>query len=527
MSGHSRVNTPRAADLWGLAFSAIRQQKVRAALTLIGVVVGTLALALSLAVGQGVDRAIVNLFHEDDRLRKVTVHPKFEESAEDVPADRREPKGSMGDAKRARIRKAIVRTWNGPRHWRIKLTSDALRKLASLEHVSAVVPEVRPYGKAVLDDRSEETFISSVPPGSDFFRDRLVAGRLFRPDDGRVAIVHEYLLYRWGLTSEADAEAALGRKIRVEIRSVSRETFDLTYILGLGNRPIPDKKARALASALKRLAGLIRFLPLPADERNVLRELFGHIEATSEKEPPKTYTEEFRIVGVLRERDEKDRDAEGFIMFGVQTDEVLLPAAPAAAFVLRLPEMAREGFNSAVVTVDREEAVKDVVREIERMGYHTFSLAEFIDTVRMNVLLVSVATAFVAVVALVVAAIGITNTMIMSVLERTHEIGILKALGARDRHIRLIFVVEGVLMGLLGSGIGVALGWLASFPGDSIARSIMEPQTRQPVKDTLFAFPLWLVAGVPALVCLITTLATLYPAHRAARVDPVTSLRHE
>ena len=126
---------------------------MRTALTLIGVVVGTLALALSLAVGRGVDRAIVKLFHEDDRLRKVTVNPKFEETAEDVPADRREPRGSMGDAKRARIRKALVRSWNGPRHWRIKLTSDALRKLSSLEHVSAVVPEIRTLGKAVLDDK--------------------------------------------------------------------------------------------------------------------------------------------------------------------------------------------------------------------------------------------------------------------------------------------------------------------------------------------------------------------------------------
>jgi putative ABC transport system permease protein len=161
------------------------------------------------------------------------------------------------------------------------------------------------------------------------------------------------------------------------------------------------------------------------------------------------------------------------------------------------------------------------------MGFGQNSLAEFLDTVRLNVLLVSAATALVAIVALIVAAIGITNTMIMSVLERTHEIGIMKALGARDGHIRLNFDVEGVLMGLLGSGLGLALGWLASFPGDSVARSFMEPQTHQPVKESVFAFPIWLVGGVPALVCLITTLAAWYPASRAARVDPVTSLRHE
>jgi putative ABC transport system permease protein len=342
-----------------------------------------------------------------------------------------------------------------------------------------------------------------------------------------VAIVHEYLLYRWGLASDADAESALGRRFRMEIRSWSPDTFDLTWVLRRGGREVGEKETRALESALKRLAALVRFLPIPADERDVLRELFEHVSETSTKEQSKTFTEEFTIVGVLRERAEKDREPGVFGEFNVQQDEVLLPVAAASAFALRIPKMAEEGFDTALVTVDREDAVTDVARQIERMGFREFSLAEFIGTVRMNVLLVSIATAFVAVIALVVAAIGITNTMIMSVLERTHEIGVMKALGARDGHIRLIFVVEGVLMGLLGSGIGLLLAWLASFPGDSIARSVMEPQTHTPVKETLFAFPVWLAAGVPALVCLITTLAAWYPASRAARVDPVTSLRHE
>jgi putative ABC transport system permease protein len=161
------------------------------------------------------------------------------------------------------------------------------------------------------------------------------------------------------------------------------------------------------------------------------------------------------------------------------------------------------------------------------MGFDKFSLAGIIDTIRLNVRLITFAMSAVAVVALVVAAIGITNTMIMSVLERTHEIGIMKALGARDRHIRLIFVVEGALLGLLGSGIGLLFGWLASFPGDLIVRSIIEPQMRASVKGTMFLYSAWLVLGVPALVGLITTLAAWYPASRAARVDPVTSLRHD
>lgn len=528
MSGSLRaVPRPRAADLWGLAFSAIRQQKVRATLTLIGVVVGTFALVLSLAVGRGVERAIVNLFRANDRLRLIAVYPGYHPDPAEMPADRREPKGAMSDAKRARIRQVLMQTWRSPNPRRFKLTPEVVRTFASMEHVEAAMPAISLGGRAILDGHAEGALAESIPTDTRTYAYRLIAGRPFRPDDGRAAIVDEYLLYRWGLTSDAEAESAVGKTFRMEVQSNARQTADPRNLLWMANREVSEKEGRALESALKRLAGLVRFLPFPADERAALEMLFEHISPTSTQHPAQTLTEEFRIVGVLREKQEGDPDGPINRNFNPMDNDILLPTPSAVAFALRLPETAENGFDSVFVRAGREEDVKGVEERIKGMGYATFSLAEFIGTVRLNVLMVSVATAFIAIVALIVAAIGITNTMIMSVLERTHEIGILKALGARDGHIRLIFVVEGVLMGLIGSGLGMLVGWLASFPGDSIARSIIEPQTRWPVKETLFAFPIWLVAGVPVLVCLITTVAALYPAHRAARVDPVTSLRHE
>jgi putative ABC transport system permease protein len=77
------------------------------------------------------------------------------------------------------------------------------------------------------------------------------------------------------------------------------------------------------------------------------------------------------------------------------------------------------------------------------------------------------------------------------------------------------------------SAVGVVLGWLASYPGNAIAKRIIEPQVNSVVKGSVLIYPTWLMLGVPAVVCLITTLAALCPASRAARVDPVTSLRHE
>jgi putative ABC transport system permease protein len=140
---------------------------------------------------------------------------------------------------------------------------------------------------------------------------------------------------------------------------------------------------------------------------------------------------------------------------------------------------------------------------------------------------VTFVTAFLAAVALLVAALGITNTMVMSVLERTREIGVMKAVGARDHHIQAIFLLEGALIGAIGGSLGVLLGWLASIPGDSVAHALLQDQALPTLRHTLFAFPLWLTLGTPAFASLVTTLAAVYPAYRATRVNPIAALRHE
>jgi predicted ABC-type transport system involved in lysophospholipase L1 biosynthesis ATPase subunit len=133
----------------------------------------------------------------------------------------------------------------------------------------------------------------------------------------------------------------------------------------------------------------------------------------------------------------------------------------------------------------------------------------------------------IAVIALVVAALGITNTMLIGVLERTREIGILKAVGARDGSIVRMFLVEGALVGLVGGLLGLLLSWLAAVPGDARVRSMVNRQLTLKLEDSLFAFPWWLAAGAPLFATLVTTLAAVLPARRAARINPVEALRHE
>jgi putative ABC transport system permease protein len=132
-----------------------------------------------------------------------------------------------------------------------------------------------------------------------------------------------------------------------------------------------------------------------------------------------------------------------------------------------------------------------------------------------------------SVLALVVAGLGITNTMVTSVLERTHDIGIMKAVGARNRQVVGLFLVEGVVLGLLGGGLGLLGAWLFSLPAEGWIRGVMEQQWQQKVKYIIFRFPPWLLAGAPLFAVLVTTVAALLPARRAARIDPAVTLRSE
>jgi putative ABC transport system permease protein len=518
----------RTADLLGLSASALRQQKVRTLLTLAGVVIGTFTLIVSLAVGQGVDRAIVALFQEDDRIRKIEIYPKYEPAISDIPAAEREPKGAMSDAKRRRLRKAIIDDWDRTHRSTQKqpLTSARIEELSHLDHVESAEPMVYLWTKAAFQGKTERVSAVSAGKKARLLQDRLVAGSLLYSAAPRGAIVGEFLLYRWGITAEDDVAAAIGRRFRLESPDAEAGAIPTVSMIATSRLSLGKDEAAALERALRRLVVLVRFLPMKRDERDALIKLLeGPADAPKDRSPA-PFSEEFTIIGAVREWADNDPKPPPN-NWGIRDADIYLPTQAAAAFHLRTAQGARDGFGQVELTVDQVAHVKELAKQVEGMGYTQYSFAEFIGTVRMNVLMVTFATAFVAVVALLVAALGITNTMIMSVLERTHEIGIMKALGARTGHLRLIFLVEGAVLGLAGGLIGLALAFLVSYPGDAIAKSIMEPQTQTPVKGSLFVYSLWLVLGAPALAALITTLAAVYPAHRAASVDPITSLRHE
>jgi putative ABC transport system permease protein len=150
----------------------------------------------------------------------------------------------------------------------------------------------------------------------------------------------------------------------------------------------------------------------------------------------------------------------------------------------------------------------------------------FMEVANRILAVVTIMLSLVAGVALFVASIGIANTMVMAVYERTREIGILKAMGASRTDIRRLFMIEAGFIGLGGGIVGLLAGWgLGAALNQGLHWYSLHHEPR--ILEGLFYVTPLLAVGVTIFATLIGVLAGLLPAHRAARLDPLTALRHE
>jgi putative ABC transport system permease protein len=290
---------------------------------------------------------------------------------------------------------------------------------------------------------------------------------------------------------------------------------------------VGPEQVKIAEKVLKNLPALAAHLDLTPDERERLRNMMQGPSPKDLFEPERVIAEEMTIVGVVRGPEKDDPPPDTLVDRFRPDADVFLPVGTAQELYFRNPQHAERGIDFADVTVDDEAHVKEVVDRVEAEGLGQYSLVEFAERVRLNMLLLTSAMTVLALTALLVAALGITNTLVMSVLERTHEIGVMKAVGARDGHVLGLFLVEGALIGLVGGALGLLFGWLLSFPGDIFVISLVKRQGELHPDHSLFVFPLWIALGVPLFAALVTTLAAVYPARRAARVNPIEALRHE
>jgi putative ABC transport system permease protein len=233
-----------------------------------------------------------------------------------------------------------------------------------------------------------------------------------------------------------------------------------------------------------------------------------------------------KIVGVA------DLDPES--MRGPTRARVFLPLKLAESLHVMQPTDLREisrapgdqpVYSSVNVRVKSPGQVQVVEDAIKKRGFNTFSILDASRSIQQFFKVLDVFLGIFGSLALAVAFIGIVNTLVMAILERRREIGIMKAIGASDGDVKRLFFAEAGAMGILGGVVGVALGWAIGQVINLGTNVYLKRQNFPP--EHFWSVPWWLVAFAILFSFLVSLAAGLYPAGRAARLDPVQALRYE
>ena len=236
---------------------------------------------------------------------------------------------------------------------------------------------------------------------------------------------------------------------------------------------------------------------------------------------------QLRIIGVV-----ETEPASGFGGYG--NGRLLIPIGVAqslrAAQVNDLRDVVRGGpskptYASLTVRAKSTANVDDIEAAVKKMGFGAFSLLDASKSLKIFFRVLDLLLGLFASLALAVATLGIVNTLVMAILERRREIGVLKALGAADSDVKRLFFVEAGVMGFIGGIAGVILGWLIG-RGLTLATNIYLKRQDLPSVE-ISSVPWWLVLSAISFAVIVSLIAGLYPASRAAKLDPVQALRYE
>ena len=480
-------------DILHLALRNLRQAKLRAVLTTMGVIVGVAVIVTMVSFGLGLQSNMLARFKALDLFNEVLVFGRGlgNLAGLDRPARARD-EGERRDSRGRSTRNPT------------RILDDAgVKELAAVPGVAYVEPNVNFPAYVRTNGKLQTHYVggANIPNASTRFQ-HFAAGKMISNPTADEAVVSERFVRDFGFEKPADA---VGKTLELlappERKSDEEEEEETPNFFGI---PLDDPGFDESGAGLQ--------------------------------------TRTFQIVGVLSEV--KQGAGQGAMrgitpwagiyvplqVANVWAKEHRSPMSRVALALARqggnLAEGQSEGYESAVVRVTDPIELTQVREKITDLGFGSFSIVDELDQIRTVFLIIDSVLGLLGGISLLVASFGIANTMIMSILERTREIGIMKAIGAEDREIKLIFFVEAAVIGLVGGVVGVLLAWGIDGLANRLAyRFILKPQGASFID--FFDLPPYLWLGAILFALIVSILAALYPASRAARIDPVRALRHD
>ncbi|HEY6903886.1 MAG TPA: FtsX-like permease family protein [Candidatus Acidoferrales bacterium] len=458
----------KAGDLSELAVRNLREAVLRNSLTTLGVAVGVASLVAMLSLGVGLQQLANQRLERSGLFNAIFVAPK----------------SGLNDFGRRRNNEAPVTS-----DFR-QLDEHARQDIATLSNVTEVYPQIRFATEARYGDKSFPTMVAGVPASAstDGAFDGM-QGKFFSGASADEAI----LQIEFAKDLSKDPGSVIGNDLVLR--------YPERHALPPPGNPNPGQKSGAADNTLPDASA--------GGFTVILRE------------------KRLRVVGIISTEPEGGFGGMGRSRVFIPLDvaEKLRIAQASDLREMMRGQASQPSYGSLTVRVKSPREVESVEAAIKKMGFAAFSL---LDTTRNLRLFFSVFDFLLGIfgsLALVVATLGIVNTLVMAILERRREIGILKALGAADRDVKQLFFAEAGVMGLLGGILGVGFGWLI---GRALTFGTNVYLKRQELPTVeISAVPWWLVLAAIAFAIIVSLAAGIYPASRAAKLNPVEALRYE
>ena len=465
-------------DLTELALRNLRESLLRNSLTTIGISVGVASLVAMLSLGIGLQQLASRRLVKSGLFDTVVV------------TSRRDLRG-MGREEQ--------RSGPSPGESRV-LDEPARQEIERLPNVVEAYPDIRFITELRYQDKPHLTMISALPTSAkanDAFEG--MQGSFFSSD-----VAPEVILQK------SFAEELLGKTpppggTEANVADLARPLLGKELTMRYAQRAAGPAQSALSASPA----------PNPADS-----SLAAASYSVVSRE------QQLTIVGVA------DLDPES--MRGPTRGKAFLPLKLAESLHVMQPTDLREisraasdqpVYSSLGVRVKNPAQVQVVEDAVKKMGFNTFSILDATRSLRQFFAVLDLFLGIFGSLALAVASIGIVNTLVMAILERRREIGIMKAIGASDGDVRKLFFAEAGAMGVLGGIVGVALGWAIGQAINLGTNLYLKRQSLPP--EHFWAVPWWLVASAIGFAFIVSLVSGLYPAGRAARLDPVQALRYE
>lgn len=370
------------------------------------------------------------------------------------------------------------------------LNDSILNNVSKIEHVSIAFPEITLPAKLDINNQTETILAKALPFSfPDFFdSDDFLEGGFFTSDTSTEIILFKSDLKKTYCKTDTlfdeekfnhELKDLVGKEIELVTMTYDHKAMSLLFsIITMANsKRLPLKDSVTIV----RIAGIL-------DSQNQFGDF--HIKAYI----PFSFTKKLPSLGFERVRD--------LLQYDVPT-----------------------GFEVVNVYVDEVENLSLVQEKLNKKGYRTQSILDnFKEIKRLFVIMDSILGA-IGIMALFIAILGLVNTLVMSIYERTREIGIMKSLGARDAEIRALFIVEAGCIGFIGALAGIPLGWGITKIADLVFTKALFKEIDETIQ--LFSFPFYLLIGALAFAVIFSIVAGMYPANRASKVDPVKALRHD